>query len=62
MIGMAGINQMCCTTVDECIQPWTSLYMDGTESKFFLMICPHEAGTWDPNYTPGVDFLDHDLL
>ena len=18
--------------------------------------------TWDPNYTPGVDFLDHDLI
>ena len=18
--------------------------------------------TWDPNYTPGMDFLDHDLL
>ena len=36
--------------------------MDGTAVKFFLMICPHEAGTWDPNYTPWVDFLDHDIL
>ena len=41
---------------------WTSLYMDGTAVNFFLVICPHEAGTWDPNYTPGVDFLDHDFL
>ena len=44
------------------VQSWTSLYMDGTAVKFFLVICPHEAGTWDPNYTPGVDFLDHDFL
>ena len=42
--------------------PWTSLYMDETAVKFFLVICPHEAGTWDPNYTPGVDFLDHDFF
>ena len=41
--------------------PWTSLYMDGTAVNFFLLICPHEAGTWDPNYTPWVDFLDHDF-
>ena len=41
---------------------WTSLYMDGTASKIFLVICPHEAGTWDPNYAPGVDFLDHNFL
>ena len=41
---------------------WTSLYMDGTASKIFLVICIHEAGTWDPNYAPGVDFLDHDFL
>ena len=36
--------------------------MDGTASKMFLVICPHEAGTWDPNYAPGVDFLDHNFL
>ena len=30
--------------------------------QIFLVICPHEAGTWNPNYTPGVDFLDHDFL
>ena len=30
--------------------------------QIFLVICPHEAGTWDPNYTPKVDFLDHDFL
>ena len=36
--------------------------MDGTAVKFYLVICPHEAGTWDSNYTPGVDFLDHDFL
>ena len=28
---------------------------------FFLTSGQHEAGTWDPNYTPGVDFLDHDF-
>ena len=43
-------------------KPWTSLYMDGTAVNFFLVICPHEAGIWDPNYTPGMDFLDHDFL
>ncbi len=32
---------------------WTELL-----SIFILLICPHEAGTWDPNYTPRVDFLD----
>ena len=42
--------------------PWTSLYMDGTAVNFFFVICPHEAGTWDPNHTPWVDFLDHDFL
>ena len=41
--------------------PWTSLYMDGTAVNFFLLIFPHEAGTWDSNYTPGVDFFDHDF-
>ena len=30
--------------------------------QFFLVICPHEAGFWDPNYTLGVDFLEHDFL
>ena len=30
--------------------------------QIFLVICPHEAGTWDPNYTPWVDLLDHDFL
>ena len=45
-----------------CIQAWTSLYMDGTVANFFLLIFPHEAGIWDPNYTPGVDFLDYDFL
>ena len=37
-------------------------YMDGTAVKFFLLIFPHEAGTWNPNYAPGVDFLDHNFL
>ena len=41
---------------------WTSLYMDGTASKIFLVICPYEAGTWDPNYNPGEVFLDYDFL
>ena len=30
--------------------------------QIFLVIYPHEARTWDPNYIPGVDFLDHDFL
>jgi hypothetical protein len=29
---------------------------------FFLTSGQHETGTWDPNYNPGVDFLDHDFL
>ena len=41
---------------------WTSLYMDGTAVNFFSWLTTHEAGTWEPNYTPGVDFLDHDFL
>ena len=44
------------------VRAWTSLYMDGTAINFFKLICPHEAGTWHPNYTPGVDFFDHDFL
>ena len=35
---------------------WTELL------SFFFVICPHEAGTWDPNFNPWVDFLDHDFL
>ena len=35
---------------------WTELL------SFFLVICPHEAGIWDTNYTLEVDFLDHDFL
>ena len=42
--------------------PWTPLYMDGTAVNFSYLIFPHEAGTWDPNYTLGVNFLDHDFL
>ena len=45
-----------------CSYTWTSLYMDGTAVNFFQLIFPHEAGTWDPNYTLEVDFLDHDFL
>ena len=30
-------------------------------SVSFLTSGQHEAGTWDPNYTPGVNFLDHDF-
>ena len=33
--------------------------MEGTAINFFLQIFPHEA---DPNYTPGVDFLDQNFL
>ena len=47
-------------------QVWQHLGMDffiyrRNCCQFFLVICPHEAGTWDPNYTLGVDFLDHDF-
>ena len=41
---------------------WTSLYMDGTAVNYSLADLPNEAGPWDPNYTSGVDFLDHDFL
>ena len=27
-------------------------------SSFFVTCGQHEAGTWDPNYTPGVNFLN----
>ena len=39
------------------VKTWTSLYMDGTASKIFLGICPHEARAWDPNYAPGGGFF-----
>ena len=29
---------------------------------FFLTSGQCEAETWDPNYTPGVDFVDLDFL
>ena len=60
-IGFTGTFSSVIITSD-IPRSWTSLYMDGTAVKLFLVICPHEAGTWDPNYTPGVDFLDHDFL
>ena len=45
------------TTILLYVSSWTSLYMDGSAVNLFLLIFPHEAGTWDPNYTPGVNFL-----
>ena len=40
-----------------------SLLLDGYVVKKFLRCDLHGGGrTWDPNYTPGVDFLDHDFL
>ena len=30
--------------------------------SIFFVICPHEGETWDPNYTQGLDFLDHDFF
>ena len=41
---------------------WISLYMDGTAVNLLQLIFPQEAGTLDPNYTLGVDFLDHDFF
>ena len=38
------------------------LLLDSYVVIFFLTNGQHEAGTWDPNYTLGVDFLDHDFL
>ena len=40
----------------------TSSYWTAMSSFFFLTSGQYEAGTWDPNYTPGVDILDHDFL
>ena len=42
--------------------PWTSSYWTAKSAFFFLTSDQPEGGTWDPNYTPGVDFLDHDFL
>ena len=39
-----------------------ALLLDSYVVKKFLRSVQHEAGTWDPNYTQGVDFLDHDFL
>ena len=35
----------------------TDFLIDGRRIGLF-----RGAGTWDPNYTPWVDFLDHDVL
>ena len=53
-----------CTVLLEnpLIHTRTSSYWTAMSSFFFLTSGQHEAGTWDPNYTPGVDFLDHDFL
>ena len=37
-------------------------YWTAMSSYFLLTSGQHEAGTWDPNYTPGLDFLDHNFL
>ena len=37
-------------------------YWTAMSSFIFLASGQHEAGTWDQNYTPGVDFLDHRFL
>ena len=41
---------------------WTFSYWTAKSAFFFLTSDQPEGGTWDPNYTPGVDFLDHDFL
>ena len=38
-----------------------ALLLDSYVVKKNLRSVQHEAGTWDPNYTQGVDFLDHDF-
>ena len=37
-------------------------YWTAMSSFFFLTGGQHEAGIWDQNYTPGMDFCDHDFL
>mgnify|MGYP006888789770 CR=1 FL=1 len=38
--------------------------LDGphSEGTFQIWIIKPRPNSWDPNYTPGVDFLDHDFL
>ena len=38
-----------------------ALLLDSYVVKKNLRSVQLEAGTWDPNYTQGVDFLDHDF-
>ena len=40
---------------------WTSSYWTAMSSFCFLTSGQHGGNTWDPNYTPGVDFLDHEF-
>jgi hypothetical protein len=40
----------------------TSSYWTAKLSFFFRQATSMGANTWDPNYTLGVDFLDHDFL
>ena len=44
---LSGDNHQgnCHNYVFDYVYAWTSLYMDGTAVKFFLVICTHEAGT-----------------
>ena len=49
-----NIIQECCRVnrlTHGLLYIWTELL------SIFLLIFPHEAGTWDPNYTPGVDLF-----
>ena len=39
--------------------PWTSLYWTAMSSFCFQTSGHHGRNTCDPNYTPGLDFLDH---
>ena len=39
-----------------------ALQLDSYVVKKFLRSVQHEGKTWDPNYTLGLAFLDHDFL
>ena len=43
----------------EWTKAWTSLYWTAMSSFCFQISGHHGGNTWDPNYAPGLDFLDH---
>ena len=47
---------------DTILKVHMDIYWTAKSSFFFWQVTNLRPVTWDPNYTPGVAFLDHDFL